>query len=108
MILKFIEDCFEVVHDEVQCFGRGVWRADGRHIDDLQRDGTAGEVTSRARLLAADKPEEFSVELLSFLKIPDFDVDPEEARHVGRPTIARLRPARSRLLLCSHVLLHWF
>src|SRR5579863_6841035 len=80
--------------------------ADGRHVDDLQRHGTAGEVAARTGLQASDNAKQLSVELGCFVEIPDFDIDPEEARHICRHQFAALLRFGLRLLTKSHVLLH--
>ena len=82
--LRPLKNRIEVAHDKVESFRGRVRLTNGRQVDDLKRDGTAGEVAARARLHSPGKPEQLSIELCRFVEIPYFDVQAEEARYVDR------------------------
>src|SRR5262245_46478167 len=74
----------EIVHEEIQCLGRGMRFPVGRNIHHLKSDRATGEVASRTRLQTPRKSEQLAVELRGFVQVTHLHVNSEKARHVIR------------------------
>src|SRR5262245_58274208 len=91
-----LEYRLEVVDQEVELLGRGVWLALGGNVHHLERDRTTGEIDARTSLNAPGRPQELTVKLGRLGEIAHFNVKPKETRHVSALARAGFSFARGR------------